>query len=59
LHTEHDVALALRGEDAETMVIEVREKESGDLIIQFPPESLLRMNERLEEIAGVLFDRKS
>jgi uncharacterized FlaG/YvyC family protein len=59
LHDDRDVALALRGQNQETMVIEVREKQSGDLIMQFPPEALLEISERLAEYSGLIFDRKS
>ncbi len=40
-------------------VIEVKEPKSGELIIQFPPDEILTMRARLEELVGMLIDRKS
>lgn len=57
LSADHDVNLVYV-EDA-GYVVEVRDPESGDLILQVPPESLVKMREQLREAVGLLFDQKS
>jgi uncharacterized FlaG/YvyC family protein len=54
----HDVGLAYR-EDVDDPVVEVRDRESGELLAQFPPESVLTMRQRMREFLGTLLDRKS
>jgi len=54
-----DVNLALSEEADGVLVIQVRHQETGDLIMQFPPAALLKMQERMVEVAGMLFDQKS
>jgi uncharacterized FlaG/YvyC family protein len=57
LSVDHDVSLVYL-EDG-SFVVEVRDPESGDLILQIPPESLVKMRKQLREAVGLLFDRKS
>ena len=54
----HDVGLAYR-EGVDDPVVEVRDRESGELLAQFPPESVLTMCQRMREFLGTLLDRKS
>jgi uncharacterized FlaG/YvyC family protein len=54
----HDVGLAYR-DGVDHPVVEVRDRESGDLLAQFPPESILTMRQRMREFLGTLLDRKS
>jgi len=54
----HDVGLAYR-DGVDHPVVEVRDRESGELLAQFPPESVLTMRQRLREFLGTLLDRKS
>ena len=54
----HDVSLVFKDE-VDSYVVEIREKQSGDLIMQFPPEELLELREGMQEIVGSLVDRLS
>lgn len=38
-------------------VILVKDRESGDVIRQIPPEEMLALAEKLEDIAGIIFNR--
>lgn len=40
------------------LVVKVMNRETGDVIRQIPPESLLKLREKLKELRGVLFDGK-
>lgn len=40
------------------MVVQVLERETGDLIRQIPPEDLLDLKDKLSELRGVLFHQK-
>lgn len=46
-------------EETEDVVMEVRERESGDLIRQIPSEEVLALREKLNELVGLLFDKKA
>ena len=39
-------------------VIEVTNRETGEMITQFPPEKILNMREHLDELVGMVIDRK-
>jgi flagellar protein FlaG len=41
------------------MVVQVLERESGDLIRQIPPDDLLDLRDKLDELRGVLFHQKA
>lgn len=41
------------------MVVRVLDRESGDVIRQLPPEDLLELRDKLDELRGVLFDKKA
>ena len=45
--------------EASQIIIQVISQDSGEVIRQMPPEELLRAAGRLENLRGVLFDRKS
>jgi len=40
------------------LVIRIVEKDSGDVIKEFPPEAILKMAERLEEMVGMMVDQE-
>lgn len=44
--------------ESEDVVMEVRERESGDLIRQIPSEEVLALREKLNELVGLLFDKQ-
>lgn len=43
----------------EDVVIQVFKGDTGELIREIPPEDLVRLNEKLVELRGVLFDEKA
>ncbi|MEN6439353.1 MAG: flagellar protein FlaG [Syntrophobacter sp.] len=45
--------------DAGETVVQVLDKDSGEVIRQIPPESLFEVHSKLEELRGVLFDGKA
>lgn len=45
--------------EAKDLVVKVTDKNSGDLIRQIPSEDVLRLRKKLEEVTGLLFDKKA
>ncbi len=45
-------------ESSHDIVVRVVDKESGELIRQVPPESLLRLREQMAEISGLIVEEK-
>ncbi len=43
----------------ETIVAEISNRESGELIKQIPSEEVLRLREKIEEMVGLLLDEKA
>jgi uncharacterized FlaG/YvyC family protein len=54
----HGVNLVYK-EEASVYVVEVRDKESGEIVRQFPPKELVLLRQRTQELLGKLVDRKS
>ncbi len=52
-----DVALRY-DEPHKLFVIEIRERDSGELILEYPPEKILNVRDRLDELIGAMIDRK-
>ena len=46
-------------EEKRTFVVEIRDKESGELIQQFPPEILLNPGRNPADLLGTVVDRRS
>lgn len=44
---------------AEDIVVKVTDKKSGDLIRQIPSEDVIKLRKKLEEVSGLLFDKKA
>lgn len=40
------------------LVVRVKDRDTGDVIRQIPPEALVKLREKLKELRGVLFDDK-
>jgi len=40
------------------LIVQVRNRDTGDVIRQIPPKDLLKLREKLKELRGVLFDDK-
>ncbi len=43
-------------EDSESIVIQVVDSQSGKVIRQIPPDEILVLRKRLEELTGIIFD---
>lgn len=46
-------------EEIETVVVQVTNKKSGDLVRQIPSEEILQLRQKLDELVGLLFDEKA
>lgn len=44
---------------AETVVARITDKDSGDLIKQIPSEEILELKNKIEDLIGILFDKKA
>lgn len=53
------LAFEIEGEDDQTLVVQVKDQTSGEVIKQIPSEAILRMRERLSDLIGTLFDEKA
>ena len=45
-------------DDSGSLVVQVVESESGRVIRQIPPDEILTLRKRLEELTGIIFDAK-
>ncbi len=45
--------------ESESIVIQLTDGTSGELIRQFPPEELLELQAKLDDLVGLLFDKKA
>lgn len=46
-------------EKFESIVVQVKERQTGELVRQIPSEEVLALRKKLEEVAGLLFDSKA
>ena len=46
-------------EETEDLVVEVTNRESGELIRQIPSDEVLELRARLDDLVGILFDKKA
>ena len=58
-YPSRQVSLALKGEEQDRFVVEVRDKQTEKVIMQFPPEALLDFSTKMREIVGVVVDQLS
>jgi flagellar protein FlaG len=57
--SEVNVSLSFDVDDkTHDIVVKVINRETGKLIRQIPPEELLKLRQKLEELVGVLLNRK-
>jgi len=40
------------------VIVQIKNKETGELIRQFPPEELLQIREKMIDLAGLIFDQR-
>ena len=45
--------------ETDDIIIEVKDRESGELIRQIPSEEVMELRNRLDELVGILFDKKA
>lgn len=45
-------------EDSDSLVVQVVDSDSGKVIRQIPPDEILTLRKRLEELIGIIFDAK-
>ena len=55
---ERDIALVW-DDDIEEMVVQVKERESGEVITQWPPEEIVAMRVAFRQMIGMMVDQKS
>jgi flagellar protein FlaG len=41
-----------------TVIVQVKDRETGDTVRQIPPESALQVSRNIERLTGILVDRK-
>ena len=56
LQESSDVELNFQKGDNGKMVVQVRDRTTGEVIREIPPESLMNVRDKLEELSGILFD---
>ncbi|MCB2184686.1 MAG: flagellar protein FlaG [Desulfobulbaceae bacterium] len=44
--------------ETESIVGQIRDKETGEVVKQFPSEEILELREKLQDLIGLLFDKK-
>ena len=47
-----------RHQESSSIVARLQDRQSGDLIKQFPSDEVLELREKLEDLIGILFDKK-
>lgn len=45
-------------EPSKSIIVRVTERKSGEVVKQFPPEEVLKLRAKLEDVIGLLFDKK-
>lgn len=45
--------------ETDDVIIEVKDRESGEIIRQIPSEEVMELRARLDELVGILFDKKA
>ncbi len=56
LHTS--LRFSLHKEIENQMIVQIKNKETDELIRQLPPEELLQIREKMIDLAGLIFDRR-
>ena len=46
-------------EKSESIVIQLKDPSSGEMVRQFPPEELLELQSKLDDLVGLLYDAKA
>ena len=56
LQETSDVELKFRKDESGKMVVQILDRSNGKVIRQIPPENLIKVRDKLEELRGILFD---
>ena len=56
LSRKHTSAQIRRDEELNRFLVTIKDKESGEIVREVPPEALLKFARNLEELKGILFD---
>ncbi len=56
LSRKHTSAQIRRDEELDRFLVTIKDKESGEIVREVPPEALLKFARNLEELKGILFD---
>jgi flagellar protein FlaG len=54
-----DVELNFHKDESGKMVVRVLDRSTGKVVRQIPPENLVKVRDKLEELRGILFDGKA
>ena len=56
LSRKHTSAQIRKDEELNRFLVTIKDKESGEIVREVPPEALLKFARNLEELKGILFD---
>jgi len=56
LNRKHTSAQIRRDDELNRFLVTIKDKESGEVVREVPPEALLKFARNLEELKGILFD---
>ena len=48
-----------QNQETESIVVQIKDRSNGELVRQFPSEELLKLQAKLEELSGLLFDESA
>ena len=57
LSRKHTSAQIRKDEELNRFLVTIKDKESGEIVREVPPEALLKFARNLEELKGILFDQ--
>lgn len=52
-----NIGFSMRDDPDRTLIIEIKNRETGDVIKQLPSEEMLKLREKMVELTGLLFDK--
>ncbi len=52
-----NIGFSMRDDPNRTLVVEIKNRETGDVIKQIPSEEMLQLKEKMEELTGLIFDK--
>lgn len=52
-----NIGFSVRDDPDNTLVVEIKNRETGEVIKQIPSEEMLKLKEKMEELTGFIFDK--